>query len=185
MANLSGMSANWPAEQPTVVGEHITLRPYRASDAPLIFEVCQDEAIQRYTSVPEPYTLADAESFIERTHAQWEAREEATFAAVDGVDSLMASIGLMKIDEQAHEGEIGYWVVPWARGLGVARTAVVRLADWGHQQLGITRFRLRIEETNAASIAAALAAGAVASDVLEPVELKGTIRQMRHYWLTR
>ncbi len=179
------MSANWPQEQPTVPGEHVTLRPWRPSDAQMVFEVCQDDAIQRYTLVPEPYTLADAESFIERTHQMWQEREEATFAAVDGVDALMASIGLMKIVEDQHEGEIGYFGSCPRAWVRVARTAIVQLADWGHQQLGIERFRLRIEETNVASIAAALAAGAVASDVLEPVELKGTVRQIRNYWLTR
>lgn len=179
------MTPFWPEEQPVVPGAHVTLRPWRESDAQLVFEVCQDEAIQRFTSVPEPYTLDDARAFIESTHQMWREQLEATFAAVDSADALMASIGLMKINDETRTAEIGYWVVPWARGLGVARSAVARLADWGHEQLGIENFRLRIEETNAASIAAALAAGAVASDELEPVDLKGTIRQMRHYWLTR
>lgn len=177
------MNLTWPDTQPTVPGEHLTLRPWRDSDAQAVFEACQDEAIQRFTRVPEPYTMAEAEAFLAAAAQHWAERSEVCFAAVDPLDVPVAAITLMTIDDDQRTAEIGYWVVPWARGLGVARTAVVRICQWGVRELGIHRFLLRIEDENRSSVLAALAAGAVASERVEQVETKGRIRKLRHYWL--
>lgn len=177
------MNLTWPDTQPTVPGEHLTLRPWRSSDAAAVFDACQDAAIQRFTSVPEPYSLADAEAFIAGAEQHFASRTEVNFAAVDPLDTPVASISLIAIDDDRRTAEIGYWVVSWARGLGVARTAVVRVAEWGARELGVRRFFLRIEDDNVGSITAAVAAGAVASDELEETEVKGRVKQFRRYWL--
>lgn len=58
------MTLNWPEDQPILDGETIILRPWRPEDAQAVFEACQDEMVQAFTSVPSPYRLTDAEAFV-------------------------------------------------------------------------------------------------------------------------
>jgi RimJ/RimL family protein N-acetyltransferase len=53
--------------------------------------------------------------------------------------------------------EIGYWLVPGARGRGVGRTAVELLVEWAFERLGLARIEITTTPDNEA--ARALAAG--------------------------
>jgi RimJ/RimL family protein N-acetyltransferase len=54
----------------------ILLRPLAETDIPSIVEACSDPEIPRWTSVPEPYTEADACVWVASAH-------EAAFAIAD------------------------------------------------------------------------------------------------------
>jgi [ribosomal protein S5]-alanine N-acetyltransferase len=54
----------------------ILLRPLAETDVPAIVEACSDPEIPRWTSVPEPYTEADARAWVASAH-------EAAFAIAD------------------------------------------------------------------------------------------------------
>jgi len=56
----------WPEMLPTINLGDLVLRPFRESDAQEIYEICQDPVIQHYTTVPVPYELSSAESFLAR-----------------------------------------------------------------------------------------------------------------------
>src|SRR5919112_2237491 len=49
---------------PTLTDGVVTLRAHRADDAPGAYEQSQDPASQRWTTVPVPYTRADARTFV-------------------------------------------------------------------------------------------------------------------------
>ena len=84
-------------------------------------------AIQRFTTVPTPYLLADAEAFVELAHRWWAEGSEATWA-IRLDERLVGMVGLTKLPSGAPE--IGYWVSSSVRGRGVAREAVRAVIDW-------------------------------------------------------
>ena len=63
------------------------------------------------------------------------------------------------VTEERYAGEIGYQVVPWARGAG-HRTAAARLVrDWALDELGLERVEISADVDNIGSQRVALAAG--------------------------
>lgn len=179
------MTLNWPADQPTLDGSTIILRQWRPEDAQQVFEACQDEMVQAFTSVPSPYLLSDAVAFVALGPQIWAQRAAANFAITDPDNAVIGAISLMNIDEQAGQGEIGYWVADWARGNRVARRAVELLGDWALNTLGLWRVVLRIERENVASIAAALAAGAQPTGITVDKEVRNRMRNFGIYELLR
>ena len=73
---------------------------------------------------------------------------------------------LVRIDERHRRFEVGFWVVPWARGRGVARGAVVLALDWAFEQAGMRRAELTTTPDNEATIALAKALGFEAEGVM-------------------
>jgi predicted carbohydrate-binding protein with CBM5 and CBM33 domain len=50
--------------QPVLTGSKVVLRPWTADDANEVFAACQDAEIQRWTTVPSPYTFDDAVGYV-------------------------------------------------------------------------------------------------------------------------
>lgn len=100
------------------------LRPLHPTDADPIWRACQDPEILRWTQIPAPYRLADAEQFI-RTRAG-----EDHVWVID-VDGLAGVIGVREtLDAQPGPiTRVGYWVAPWARGRGIATAALTAVRD--------------------------------------------------------
>lgn len=46
------------------VGDRVALRHWRDSDRDIVFAACQDPEIQRWTTVPVPYTEQHAVDFV-------------------------------------------------------------------------------------------------------------------------
>ena len=59
----------------TLTTDRLVLRPLRAEDAPAVAEICQDAEIQKWTFVPSPYSLKDAEVFIKLTQGWWDSSQ--------------------------------------------------------------------------------------------------------------
>ena len=134
------------------------LRRPRSTDAERIAEICQDTAIQRYTRVPIPYSLADAESFIQATNGRWDNGELATLVAeVDG--RIVGNVGLVHVDDVDGWGELGYWTAPEARGRGMTTAAVRRVSDWAFEQTALARLELQTAAGNLGSETVARRAG--------------------------
>ena len=106
---------------------HLELSPPTTADVASIYEECQDAELQRYTTVPAPYLLEDAERFVELTAEWWIDGTEPTWAIRrDG--RLAGMIGLAKFDTGAPE--IGYWIARDARRQNVAGEAGAAVIDW-------------------------------------------------------
>jgi RimJ/RimL family protein N-acetyltransferase len=145
---------------PTLRDGDLVLRPKRPADAEAITAACQDPEIPRWTFVPSPYTLADAEAFLASSVEREAAGTEANLLAVDaGDDRLLGSFSVMEIDPARGSGEIGYWVAAEARGRGIATRGVRLLADWARDQLGLTRIDVLPHKDNVASRRVAEKAG--------------------------
>jgi len=125
-----------------------------------VTEACQDPSIGRWTEVPVPYRLEDAEGWI-AAHAQTRASGEALELAVvsAGLDEVDGSIGLVHLVPEHGRGEVGYWIAPWARRRGLATRAVRLLSAWALTELGLGRLELLTHTDNEVSGRVAVAAG--------------------------
>jgi RimJ/RimL family protein N-acetyltransferase len=132
----------------------VGLRPLVADDADWIAAACQDPDIQRWTTVPRPYTEQHATDFI--TSAS-KSSVDVWAITVDGAGVGM--IAVHSVDATTGEATIGYWVAPTARSVGVARSALLQLARSVHARVEVSRLVAVIADSNKASQNAAQAAG--------------------------
>lgn len=140
----------------TLEGPRLTLRPWRRSDAARVFEVLQDESMHRFLSLPHPYTVDAAKTFVGRYAP--DARRDATALEVALTERQGGRlVGSAALRLGAHP-EIGYWIAPAARGHGYAAEATRALADWGFAA-GMRRISVLFDVRNVASARTALAAG--------------------------
>lgn len=147
------------ADPPVLVDDLVALRPPTLDDVDAVFDACQDVEIQRWTTVPRPYTRADAVAYVELCRWAWDQAVAAPFVVVDAADRrrLLGTIDLRHTGPAA--GEIGYWVAPWARRRGVAGRALALVRDWAVHELGKHVLTLQVYEGNDASARVAEVAG--------------------------
>jgi len=160
----------------TLEDEIVLLRPFDKGDVPAIVAACQDPEIPRWTSVPSPYTEADAVAWLE-------SDVEESFAVVDrSTGELLGSIGVRYLDSAV--GEVGYWMKREARGRGLATRALALLSRWALVEKSLARFQLRADVENVASQRVAEKAGFVREGVLRSsLELMGERRDVIMYSL--
>ena len=115
----------------------ITLRPLRPDDCDDIAGACQDPQIQQWTTVPSPYALADAVSFVEArsstANAWWATPTWAITPPMS--DRWSGSVDLRPDGSGA--AEVGYMVAPWARGAGYATRALRLACGWSFGALAL------------------------------------------------
>jgi RimJ/RimL family protein N-acetyltransferase len=143
-----------------ISGDGVVLRPFRETDVDDLTVACSDPLTQRFIStMPAPYTRDDAERWIGGgSEAAWAADGAAYAVADPATDRLLGAVGIDRVAPVRAQGEIGYWVAPWARGRGVATAATTVLAGHAFDD-GFERLELLTEWENAASQRVALAAG--------------------------
>lgn len=119
----------WPEEIPTIYVGDLVLRPFREDDTQAIFEACQDQDIQYYTTVPVPYELSAAQSFLARQAKGF--ADKTDFALAGEVEGRLA-LCVSAFDSIAFEHiiKIGYWTAPAFRGRGLTAQAAVAITDY-------------------------------------------------------
>jgi RimJ/RimL family protein N-acetyltransferase len=123
-------------------GDGVLLATPTTADVDTITELCQDEEIQRWTTVPVPYRRADAEKFVtEFVLPRWEAGTDLIWAVRDPADR--AILGMLGLNlDGAGSGEVGYWLGPAGRGRGLVTTAVRLVAEYAFAPEGLGLQRL-------------------------------------------
>lgn len=144
----------------TLTTERLLLRPFGPQDTYRVHAACQDPDIQRWTVIPSPYRLTDAELFTTKlAPAGWQDDSAYGFALV--LREAGTLVGALGIDRRSRPGtyEVGYWSTKEHRGRGYVTEAVLGSARWAFASLGADRLEWRAEIGNLASRAVALRAG--------------------------
>lgn len=154
----------------------MALRRWSPADADAVFRACQDEQIQRWTTVPVPYTRGDAEWFVgEHSGSEWSSGQGASCALVtSATGELVGSMGVNAFRDGT--AEIGYWTVPGMRGRGYTAEGLQLLADWAIDERDVARVQLLVEVSNTASRATAERAGFTCEGVLRSALLVRGVR---------
>ena len=147
-----------PLPQGPLRTRRLVLRPWREAEIPAVFAICQDPEVQRWTTVPSPYLMKDAEWFV-REHAPsgFRTGDEATFGVfVADTGQIAGSIGLTGITtlvqgRGVRTAEIGYWANPDTRGRGYITEAVREVVRWAFEEVRLGRVVWQAFDGNAAS----------------------------------
>ncbi|MFH9007772.1 GNAT family N-acetyltransferase [Streptomyces afghaniensis] len=145
--------------QPTLATGDLLLRPWRAGDAPAVYEVFQDPVMHQWhaRTAGSEEEVAD---WIRDWHQAWEEEREAQWAVVDAdSDRLLGRVALREIRLGDGTAEVAYWTVPAARGRGVAARATTALARWALDEIGFHRLELLHAVRNEASCRVATRTG--------------------------
>lgn len=115
-----------------------------------------------------PYTQADALWFLAEQESRRIRGEELHSALVDPADAsaVLGSASLYAIDLEQRTAAVGYWLLPAARGRGIATAGVRLLARWAFDELAIARLELTCGPDNEASQRVAARCGFVREGVL-------------------
>ena len=125
-------------ESTVLRGRGLVLRTWLPEDADELLQACQDEEIQRWTTLPSPYLPEHAEQFLDVCALRW-VQGLATFAIQNRTETqLLGSIGFVGIPEEGVV-EVGYWIAPQARRRGVATAATRLISDWALDELAFHR----------------------------------------------
>lgn len=142
--------------QPNLAIDELTLRPWRKADAPGVFRAYQDPAIQRWHV--RSMTEHEAEAWVASWSQRWSAETGAGWAVCEG-DALLGRVGLRALDLAEGVGEAAYWVLPAARGRGVASRALLNVSAWLFTHIGLHRIELAHFTRNEGSCLVASKAG--------------------------
>ncbi len=158
--------------QPSLEVDHgVTMRPWTTSDAPAVMEAFSDPAI-RYWHMRSIESVEEASDWIDAWRERWQAESNASWALVGDDGRVRGQIALRGVNLGMGASEVSYWVVPVARGRGIASAALTRLATWSFDELGLRRLWLMHAVDNAPSCKVAVRAA------FEP---EGTLREaLRH-----
>jgi RimJ/RimL family protein N-acetyltransferase len=133
----------------------LQLRPWRPEDAEALAAAWADPEIARWTAVPADRSVEAAGRWI----AGWDERRRRGLAldlvvtpAADDA-TVLGEVGIAFVTTPP---TLGWWVVPTARGQGVATAAVRRFVE---EFVTVAEVVADVDEANPASIAVARAAG--------------------------
>ena len=155
---VAAFSAPQPRLELSAGGQLAALRAPEQRDIAGIVTACQDPESARWTTVPSPYTAADAEFFVNGyAPDKWLRGEGAVFAIADHDDAYAGSMDLRLVGPRT--GDVGYLVAPWARGRGYASAALRAICAWGFDTFGLHRIEWQAYLGNDASRRTAEKAG--------------------------
>ena len=110
-------------------------------DVDAITAACRDREIAAWTTVPDPYTRADAVRFVgDMVPAGWANAAPTWAIRTDPDGPLLGVVGFLRHERTAPE--IGYWIAPGGRGRGLATAAVELACDFAFAPGGLAAWRI-------------------------------------------
>lgn len=143
----------------------IRLRELVKDDRQLLVEYLNNGQLVKYLSsrIPQPYSLADADWWIEIG-----CKEGALARAITCNDVFCGVVGIYtKTAEYAHTAELGYWVAQQYWNLGIASAAVTQFTELVFASTAIRRIYAVVAAPNLASVQVLQKAGYLQEGVLK------------------
>ncbi len=137
----------------------VTLRCLRKSDATQIAVAGDDAETQKWLPLPTPYTIEDANYFIDEIAVATLAAGTGIVFAVEQDDMFVGCIDVKRAEWLNGTCEIGYWTMPEHRGRGFMSQALDILSKWVLLEQGFARAEVRIAVENLSSQRVAEKAG--------------------------
>jgi ribosomal-protein-alanine N-acetyltransferase len=161
---MSGMA------QPRVqVDDELVLRPWKLGDAPAVVKAFTTPDIMYFHS-RRCDSIFDAERWIVESRGRWQAETSSVWAMCRADSDEVLGRMAMHTDLRAGRGEVTYWLLPEARGRGVATRSCIAATTWAHE-FGLHRVQLHHSTLNAASHQVAIRSGFTSEGVLRGANL--------------
>jgi RimJ/RimL family protein N-acetyltransferase len=139
-------------------------------------------SVVRNTRVPEPVPRGFAGIWIARYEQGRRDETRDGFALEDEDEEFLRLALIPRIEREALIAELGYLVVPQARGRGVATEALRLLTELAFTELDLVRLELMIAIHNQPSKIVAQRCGYVREGVLRSVYFKQGRREDTEVW---
>ncbi|MEV7351552.1 GNAT family N-acetyltransferase [Micromonospora chalcea] len=144
--------------QPTLPAEGgLVLRPWADGDAPTVLAAYQDPEIRRWHT-RRPTSPEQVLQWFAHSRRAWQEETGASWAVTRG-DEVVGRMTLGGVNLDDGEAACAYWVVPAARGTGVASGALRALSAWALADGRLHRLWLDHSTGNVASCRVAVKAG--------------------------
>ena len=153
-----------------------SIRDVTPTDASWIFDACQDEQIQYWTTVPKPYLMEHATSFTANA-----LNEYKIWIIENEQNKPVGVISIHTVNEDS-VAEIGYWVAPWGRGMGATKDAIKSLAEYAKTQPDIKSIQATISDLNIVSQKVAIAAGLAKTEAAAKTCPAGSVETTATYY---
>jgi len=132
---------------PELHGHGIRLRPWDAdsdADAATWLRGLADPEFRRWNTPLRPVDdLADARASLRAKALGSAERTAASYCVTDAASgAALGHIGVNAIDPVLSVARVGYWVLPEARGQGIASRALTVASHWALTELGLHRLEL-------------------------------------------
>ncbi|MFH8690889.1 GNAT family N-acetyltransferase [Streptomyces anulatus] len=143
---------------PATDGGGLLLRPWERTDAAAFLSAYRDEEIRRWHT-HRPSTEAQVREWFDVYRQDWEREKGCHWAVARGDDEVLGRMALRGLDFDDGVANVAYWVLPAARGAGVASRALAAVSAWALGDIGFHRLELDHSTRNHASCRVATKAG--------------------------
>lgn len=144
---------------------YIIIRPYTIEGAVSLYEAASEylpDGIEWLPWIHSDYSCEESREWIATSIEKWESRTEYNFAVISAATGeYLGGVGLNHIDAEYSIANLGYWVRKSMRGRGIALAAARLAAEFGFNQLELSRIEIIVAVNNTASCRTAEKAGAV------------------------
>ena len=132
------------------IDDRMALRPWREGDAATVMAAFACPDIQRW-HVRRLDTHDESLAWIAGWATRWDNETDASWAIVDGHDQPIGQVGLRTLSLFEASAALSYWVLPDARGAGVAVRAADAVTRWAFDVVRLHRVSLEHSTANPAS----------------------------------
>lgn len=146
------------AQPVLTAGQGLLLRPWEPADAPAFLRAYQDDEIRRWHT-RRPSSERHVLEWFAAYHRDWTAERGGHWAVSREDGDVLGRIALRGWDFDDGVAGVAYWVLPAARGAGVATRAVEALTLWAMEEVGYQRLYLDHSTRNHASCRVATKSG--------------------------
>lgn len=161
LSTLPAISAGTLADTPQPVlsaAGGLLLRPWEATDAAVFLAAYRDSEIQRWHT-RQPASEDQVREWFDRYRQDWVREKGAHWAVTGSGGEVLGRIAMGGIDLDDGVAGCAYWVLPAARGAGVASRALTALSVWALGEAGFHRLELDHSTRNTASCRVATKSG--------------------------
>jgi RimJ/RimL family protein N-acetyltransferase len=146
--------------QPVITAHDLVLRPWADDDAATFLAAYDDPAIRQWHP-RRPADLDTTRAWFARYRRDWLDETGGHWAVTRDGGEPIGRIAMRGFDFADGLAGCAYWVLPHARGAGVAPRALTALSEWGLGPAGFHRLHLDHSTRNNASCRVATRAGFV------------------------
>ena len=122
---------------PTLSDGRVLLRASEPRDLPAIDAGMRDPDVIRWIGPPE----GSAQDVLVQNKERW-AQGWPTLSICELDGTCVGKVWMSRPEGDSSIGSVGYWLLPVARGRGLATMAVRLLSNWAIRELGVTKVRL-------------------------------------------
>jgi [ribosomal protein S5]-alanine N-acetyltransferase len=129
----------------------VVLRRWMESDIGCVEEASRDPVIPEGTTVPAKFTPAEGLAWVERQWGRADKGEGLSLAVADARSGEALGAVVLLFRRQPLTAEIGYWLIPRARGRGLGSRGVALFARWAVTDAGLARVEALVTPGNVVS----------------------------------